>query len=229
MKRILWIALFLFLTLFCFANTSDGINFKVNDYHLRISWSFSDKFTAFENVASFYDILSLLYSNYEKLFNNQKYLWIDCSYSEEKGIYIVDYYNREDPDNFSNVKKLKFKNAEEILDYIKTDVLRKYFDLLTYEKELPFYMVSFPYKQLKKTGAAVLKYNKVSDLIYGDGMSLQMNDSGYAFIYIYKNDELLNFLEAEMTAEDYLNSYIINRKILTKENINENFFKTIIE
>ena len=179
-----------------FGSSGDGMSFRINDFHLKITWSWYEKNPSLYG-ANGVDIILMMRSNYQLLSERNEDLWIDYGLDEKTDNVIITFYRDEDDkwtlfaeeeiplddsfyENFRNLiqKELKLKETE------------------IYECEV--YIAFIPSSCLEpdsKSEKEVLWFLQQSELYLAHEMALQNNIQGYVYSIFFNKNIMYNCLK----------------------------------
>jgi len=216
MRKINIILIFFIVSVFpVFGSSGDGMSFRINDFHLKITWTWQ------EDIPSLYgspgvDLILMIRDNYGVLSKKNEDLWIDYSLNEEsKNIGITlsrikedgwDIYAKEEiplDDNFyKNFKKLIQKELE-----LKEKEIN----------ECELYIAFIPSSCIdpdSKSKNEVLWFLKQSELYLAHEMALQSNVQGYVYSIFFNKNVMYNCLK-----KLNVKKAIINKKTLNYDSV----------
>ena len=198
-----------------FGSSGDGMSFRINNFHLKITWTWQ------EDIPSLYgspgvDLILMIRDNYEVLSQKNEDLWIDYSLNEEsKNIGITlsrikkdgwDIYAKEEiplDDNFyKNFKKLIQKELE-----LKEKEIN----------ECELYIAFIPSSCIdpgSKSQKEASWFLEQSELYLAHEMALQSNVQGYVYSIFFNKNVMYNCLK-----KLNVKKIIVNKKTLNYDSV----------
>ena len=216
MKRInIILIIFVINIIPVYCSSGDGMSFRINDFYLKINWSWDD------NIPSLYgssgvDIILMLGSNYDILFKRNEDIWIDYWVNEETNNIKITFskikdnsweiYAREEiplDENF-------YKGFEEL---IRKKLKLKEKDM----NECEVYIAFIPSSYIEpdsKNQKEIMWFLRQSELYLAHEMALQSNVQGYIYSIFFNKNVMYNYLKKLSVKK-----VIVNKKTLNLDSI----------
>jgi hypothetical protein len=216
MKRINIILITLFISvLHVFGSSGDGISFRINNFKLKINWTWQD------NIPSLYgaegvDIILMIRDNYEILSKRNEDLWIDYWFNEKTNNVTVTFHRDKDDEwdlfaeetiplddscyeKFENLIRKELKLKERVINECELYIAfipSSYIDADSiYQKEVMWFL-------------------RQSELYLAHEMALQNNIQGYVYSIFFNKNVMYNYLK-----KIKVKKLIINKKSLNYDSV----------
>ncbi len=216
MKKIIVILIVLVIYVIpVFGSSGDGISFCINNFKLKINWTWQD------NIPSLYgaegvDIVLLIRYNYEILSKRNDLIWIDY-FLDEKANNVIVTFSREKNDEWDLFAEETIPLDDSFYEKFE-NLIRK--ELKLKERginECELYIAFIPSSYIdadSKCQKEVMWFLRQSELYLAHEMALQNNIQGYVYSIFFNKNVMYNCLK-----KIKVKKIIINKKSLNHDSV----------
>ena len=223
MKKLFTLILLLsFLTISFPANASsgDGFSFRINNFLLRITWSWQREVPTMDSVSAI-PLINLIHSNYLKVSSTNKKVWFDYYYNKEnktlslsKYLLVKDQWElieeREFPESFDLCSEL----IESIKKELGLPVVPNFISNV--------YVVFIPNEYIYPDSTylkEVETFLEQSELYFAHDAVIQNNIQGYVYSIFFDKHMMYSLLEKLNVKRIIINRKTLNNKGMQSFNI----------
>jgi len=215
MRKIYYISIFIIVVTPVFGSSGDGMSFFINNFNLKITWSWQ------ENTPLLYgsdgvDVILMMRTNYEVLYKRNEDIWVDYWVNDETNKIKITFskikdnsweiYAREEITLDGNF----YKNFREL---IKKKLKLKEKDI----NECELYGAFIPSSYIEpdsKYQKEIMWFLRQSELYLAHEMALQSNVQGYVYSIFFNKHVMYNYLK-----KLNVKKVIVNKKTLNYDSV----------
>ena len=194
-----------------FGSSGDGISFRINNFHLKITWSWYEKNPSLYGARGV-DIILMMGNNYELLSKRNEDLWIDYGFDEKTDNVTITFHRNRD-DEWALFYEVEIPLDDSFYENFR-NLIQKELELEeTKINECELYIAFIPSYCLdpdSKWEKEVLWFLRQSELYLAHEMALQNNIQGYVYSIFFNKNFMYNCLKK-------LN---VKKVIVNKKNLN---------
>ncbi len=198
MKKSLFIILFIIIAIPFYCSLNNGLNFKINEFYLKIKWSWNEGSTADFNTYSFLKTIYLINYNYDSLKNIKEHYEVVSRFDKKENKYKIELYKL-----YNEVDKSLLLYKDKLSK--NTDVINSIYNMLISKLNLKknktescnLYIAFVPNTYLDPD---YKERNKINDFLSDTeldfaNMGIQSNWQGYIYSIYFKKESMFDSLK----------------------------------
>lgn len=196
-------------------SSGDGISFRINNFHLGITWSWYEKNPSLYGARGV-DIILMMRSNYEILSKRNEDLWIDYGLDEKTNNVRIKFYRNKN-DEWDSFAEAGIPLDDNFYEKFKNLIQKELKLKGTKINECELYIAFIPSYFLdpdSKTEKEVMWFLRQSELYLAHEMALQNNVQGYVYSIFFNKNFMYNCLKKLKVKR-----IIVNKKSLNLDSV----------
>jgi len=195
MKKIFIIILLtIIFQILLYANSDDAFRISYDKFYVKVSWYMGIQQDELDNFENFWELVSLIYNNQEKLNNKEVTYYFRIRKENDKII-----LNKFDADIKDEHSEYDFRTIKETINYIKLYLIKNYnLNNPDYSKDLKCFKIIIPFNENKSDTILLNKLNDLQNIYFGPGAGFMQVKKGFVFIFFNEKNILNNFTDVKI-------------------------------